>query len=122
MNYSVDYLSDVDIVCIQVIGRMNFHSAEKYSKEAVNLARKNNCHNFLFDHRFTTFHGGTINFHTSEDEMQQFGFNNTDRIAIVLQKQKRNSTLVEKVNRNESWSIIKYFISGDKSEAIAWLN
>jgi hypothetical protein len=121
MNYSVDHLYDENIICINVIGRMNFHGAAKYSKEAIILARKNNCNKFIFDHRYTTFHGSVSNFHTSEDELQQFGFKNTDQIAIVVQKQKKNSNLQIAPIRNNSWSILKYFSNGDKTEAISWL-
>lgn len=122
INYSIEYLVEEKIICISVIGRMDFHSAEKYSKKALTLAQKNNCSKFIFDHRFTLFLGSIINFHTSEDELLQFGFKSSDKIAIVLQDQRDGSKIKEETKRNKSWSVLKYFYGKDKSEAINWLS
>ena len=122
LNYSVEYLAEKKIIYVSIIGRMDFHSAEKYSKEALLLAQKKKCRKFIFDHRFTVFHGSSVNFHTSEDELQQFGFKSSDQIAIILRIQKNGTKLKEETNRNNTWSILKYFYSKDKLEAIDWLS
>jgi hypothetical protein len=122
MKYTVDYLPDKNIVGIKLKGRLNYQIVEEYSKEAIKLARKNNCNKFIIDHRETSAKGSTLNIHTNEDELQQFGFKDTDRIAILIKENKKNSSLQEDIIKNNSWCIIKYFYNKNSSDAIAWLN
>jgi hypothetical protein len=122
ISYSIEYLAQEKIICISVIGKMDFHIAEKYSKRALTFALKKNCNKFIFDHRFTLFPGSLSKFHTSEDELQQFGFSSSDKIAIVMHEQRDGSKIKEKLTRNKSWSILKYFYGKDKSQAINWLS
>ena len=122
MKYSIDYLPDKNIVGIKLKGRLNYQIVEEYSREAIKLARKNNCYKFIFDHRETTRNGSILNIHTNEDELQQFGFKDTDRIAIIIKENKKSSSLQEDLNRNNNWCIIKYFYNKNNSDAVAWLN
>ncbi|MBK7105383.1 MAG: hypothetical protein IPH62_08875 [Ignavibacteriae bacterium] len=122
MKYTIDFLSEKKIIGIKTKGRLNFKIVEEYCKEAVKLARKNNCNKFIFDHNDATLQGLTFNLHSAEDELQQFGFKNSDQIAIVLIDRKKNSSVKPSTNRNDSWCIIKYFYNGNNSEAIDWLN
>lgn len=120
MKYTVDYLEDKKIVDIKMSGRLNFQIAEKYSREALKLARERECTKFLFDHRETTLNSLT-NTHTSGDEFQQFGFKNNHRIAILGGTRNGGSKTAEPELRNSSWSVIKYFHAKKVDEAIDWL-
>ena len=120
-NYTIDYLIDEKIICISIFGRLDYQSAMNYSKKALSLAKKKSCSSFIFDHRFTIFPGKSMNFHTSEEELQQFGFISSDKIAIVIQEQRDNYKFEEQKSRNMSWSILKYFYSNNISNAISWL-
>ncbi|MFZ1292505.1 MAG: hypothetical protein WAR79_20615 [Melioribacteraceae bacterium] len=122
MKYTIDFLEEKKIIGIKTKGRLNFQIVEEYSKEAVKLARKNNCNKFIFDHSNTILQGSIFNIHTAEDELQQFGFKNSDQIAIVLTDQEQNSNVKQSINRNDSWCVLKYFFNGNNSEAIDWLN
>ena len=55
MKYSVEYLPDKKIVDIKTKGRINFHIAETYSKEAIRLAREKGCTKFLIEHNAFSF-------------------------------------------------------------------
>ena len=108
MKYSVDYLTDKKMVCVKAKGRLNFQIAEKYSREAVKLARQNDSTKFLIDHT-ETIQAGSNMIHTGGEEMQQFGFKNTDRIAVVIANFGNDSILTETVNPNSRWSVFRYF-------------
>ncbi|MBK8944164.1 MAG: hypothetical protein IPM32_02735 [Ignavibacteriae bacterium] len=122
MKYTIDFLPEKKIIGIKTKGRLNFQIIEEYSREAVKIARKNNCNKFIFDHRDTTIQGTILNIHSTEDELQQFGFKNSDHIAIVLTNQKKKLKVIQSTNRNDSWCILKYFFNGQNSEAINWLS
>lgn len=121
MKYTVDYLSDNKIVSVKMKGRLNFQIAEQYSREAVKLARQNDCTKFLFDHSETKMQGGVNNIHASGEELQQFGFKSSDRIAIVIANLGNDSNLLESVNLNSRWSALKYFYEDNIQEAFNWL-
>jgi len=121
MNYTVNYIPDKNIVSVKNKGRLNFQIAEKYSTEAVKEARQNDCSRFLFDHSETILKEGVNQIHANGDELQQFGFKDTDRIAIITADQGDDSNLIENVNQNTKWSQLKYFYSDQYDEAINWL-
>ncbi len=121
MDYSVSYLTDNKIVAIKMRGRLNFGIAEKYSKEALKLAHQNQCAKFLIDHTGTTLQGGLNKIHTSGDELQQFGFKDTDRIAVIISNKGDNSVLLNSINQNSRYSDVKYFISDNIDDAYKWL-
>ena len=120
MQYMVDYLPDKDIVTITMTGRLSFQIAEKYSVEAVKLGRQHECNKFLFDHTETIMQSND-NIYASGGELQEFGFGNTDRIAIVLSSLTRDSSLREPVTQNSRWSTTKYFNKENKQKAYDWL-
>jgi hypothetical protein len=122
MEYMVDYLPEKKIVSVKMMGRLNFQIAEQYSKEAVKLARQNDCTKFLFDHTETLLHHGINKIHMAGEELQQFGFKNIDRIAIVLANKSYNPDLKETVNQNSRWSVLQYFCADDIKDAFNWLS
>jgi hypothetical protein len=121
MKYTVDYLPDEKIVIVKMKGRLNFQVAEQYSKEAVKLAHQNDCTKFIFDHTKTTQQGGINKIHTDGEEMQQFGFKNPDRIAIVIANFNYDSNLFKYESQNSRWSTLKYFSADNIQEAFNWL-
>ncbi len=121
MKYTVEYLPDKQIVEIKLSGRLNFQVAEKFSKEALKLARKNNCIKFLFDHSETIMQGKITRLHATGDELQQFGFKNTDHIAILIGNLENFSNFIEPNSQNGNWSTIKYFPTQNIQEANDWL-
>lgn len=121
MEYLIEYLPDSKIVQIKIKGRLNFQIVEKYSREAVKLARQNDCTKFLFDHTETTLQSGVNRIHAAGEELQQFGFKNTDKIAIVITNQGNVSKFQESVNQNTRWCVSKYFDTDKMQEAVDWL-
>ena len=121
MGYSLEYITEEKIVSLKIMGRLNFKIAEKYSKEASKLAHKNNCTKILIDHTETSLHNGIYKIHTSGDEMQQFGFNNFDKIAVVISAEAVDSSIKEPAGKNSHWSLIKYFYADKLQEAYDWL-
>ena len=95
MKYSVEYLPDKEIVSVKINGRLNYKFAEQYSKEAVRLANINDCDKFLFNHTETILNGDGMNLHATGDELQQFGFKNNDRVAIIYGKDSMKKTFVK---------------------------
>ena len=59
--------------------------------------------------------------HAAGEELQQFGFKNTDRIAIVIANPDNNPNLVETINQNSRWSVLKYFDVDKIQTAFDWL-
>lgn len=121
MNYEVNYIADKKIVNVKMNGRMSFKIAEQYSKEALKLARQNDCTKFLLDHTETIMQGGSNQIHASGEELQQFGFKNTDRIAVLIANYGDDSDLLDPVNQNSRWSTLKYFYSDGIENAFGWL-
>jgi len=122
MGYTVDYLPDQNIVSVKITGRLNFHIAEKYSKDAIKLAHQYNCTRFLFDHTGTILQGGVSKIHMLGEELQQFGFKNTDRIAILVSNSVYDDNSQENVNQNSRWSVLKYFSADNIQETFSWLS
>jgi len=121
MEYTVDYLPDKKTVSVKMTGRLNFQIAEKYSKDAIKLAHQYNCTRFLFDHTETKIQGGISKNHMIGEELQQFGFKNTDRIAIVVSNLAYDDNSQGNVNQNSRWSVLKYFSADNIQETYNWL-
>ena len=121
MKYSVEYLNDQKVVSIKINGRLNFKSAEQYSKEAVKLAHLNDCNKFLFNHTETLFNGDGMNLHATGDELQQFGFKSDDHVAIIFVKNNQRSDLLKSESINGDWCKFKYFEGTNLEKAFEWL-
>ena len=121
MEYKVEYLNDKRIISIKMKGRLSFQMAEKYSKEAIKLAHQNDCTYFLFDHSETEMQAGINKIHTSGEELQQFGFKDKDRIAIVISNDNQDLNSLQPASHNSRWSVFKYFYADDIQEAFNWL-
>ena len=121
MGYLIDYLEDKDIINIKIDGRINFGIAEKYSKEALKLSRDKACSKFILDHQATTMNNKIKNIHCSGEDLQQFGFKDSDKIAIIVKDPKQNPTLEDSSGDNISWSTFKYFNSNEIKKAFNWL-
>ncbi|MCX6170254.1 MAG: hypothetical protein NTX65_12985 [Ignavibacteriales bacterium] len=112
MEYSIRYLDDNKIVEIKSVGRTCFKTAELYSKDAIKVAHEHSCSRYLINHTDTD---ASVNIHSTGEELQQFGFQITDRIAIVI----KHSHSFETVSQNSRWSESKYF--DNVKEAVNWL-
>ena len=112
MEYSIRYNEQNNIVEVKSVGRISFKTAEQYSKDAIKMAHEHNCFKFLIDHTETD---PAVNIHSTGEELQQFGFKITDRIALVAKTDHSSSI----VSQNSRWSQSKYF--DNVSEAINWL-
>lgn len=121
MKYSVTYLPEDEYILIKVTGRINFQAAEQYSKDAIKLAQENLCNKFLIDHTETTLKEGVYRLHTSGEELQEFGFTDKDRIAIIIANTKKKSDIPDASNQNSRFCVVKYFTEKDLSEALNWL-
>jgi hypothetical protein len=121
MNYEIDYSPDVNIVSVKITGRLNFQLAEQYSKEAIKLARKNDCSKFLIDHSETDMEVGVTKLHTDGNVLEQFGFKNTDNIAIVISKAANDDNFPKDAGGNAKVSLLKYFDKADIKDALKWL-
>lgn len=119
MEYTLKYLEAKNIVQVNVKGKVNFQIVEKYSVEAIKLAREYNCRKYLIDHSKTSLEANIYKLHTDGDALEKFGFKTTDKIAIVIIRGKDASHFSEDTNSNARWSNFKYF--GDAKEAVRWL-
>jgi len=119
MEYTLDYLEDKKIVRVVIKGRVNFKVVQKYSIEAIKLARENNCKRFLINHSKTLAEEGIYKLHTDGDALEKFGFKITDKIAIVISHSKDDHYFKESTDSNAKWSNFKYFDS--VKDAVIWL-
>jgi hypothetical protein len=119
MDYSVKYLPEERMVKIIIHGRLNFTTARKYSKEAIKLARENNCSKFLIDHTKTKLIEDIHQIYTDGAVLEQFGFQVTDKIAIIIECKQDDALLLERLTNNIKWSNFRYF--NISNEAVAWL-
>lgn len=121
MEYLVDYSHDMKYVVIINKGRLNYSKAEQYSKEAIKLARRIDCNKFMIDQRETILNDGVNNLHIYGGELQQFGFRDSDRIAIILSNINMSIGKPEIMGNNSRWSEIRYYDSDKYDEAVNWL-
>ena len=121
MKFMVDFLPERGVISVNIQGRLNYQVVEQYSKEAVKLARINKCSKFLLNHKEITLRKEMINLHTTGDELQQFGYKNTDRVAILIGNKASVKNFQDLRNINSSWSSIKYFFSENTQDAFDWL-
>jgi len=119
MEYTVEYLEDKNIVQVKVIGKVNFQIAEQYSREARKRAHEYNCKKYLINHSKTSLEANIYKIHTDGDALEKFGFKHTDKIAIVISRDRDDLRFSEATDANVKWSNFKYF--GDAKEAIRWL-
>lgn len=119
MGYTLDYQSDKEIVKVTVVGKLSFSIARQYSIEAGKLASSNKCNKFLIDHTKTILQDGIYKIHTDGEELEEFGFKKTDRIAIVISRDKDDLHFIEKDYLQLGWNNLKYFNSVE--EAVNWL-
>ena len=119
MSHTINYLKDKKIVQVKVQGRVNFSMAKQYSIDTIKLAREYNCKNFLINHTKTLLETGIYKLHTDGDALEDFGFNSSDKIAIVISSDKKDSHLFETSDSNVKWSNFKYFNTTEK--AFGWL-
>ncbi len=119
MEYTVEYLEDKKIVQVKVIGRVNFQIAEQYSNKARKLAHEYNCKKYLINHSKTSLEANIYKIHTDGDALEQFGFTSTDKIAIVISRDRDDLRFSEATDANVKWSNFKYFDSA--KEAVRWL-
>lgn len=119
MSYKINYLEDKKIVQIGIQGRVNFKIAQQYSIDAIKLAQEYSCKKFLINHSKTLLEAGIFKIHTDGDALEQFGFDISDKIAIVISSGKKDSHLFETTDSNVKWSNFKYFNNIEK--AVSWL-
>jgi hypothetical protein len=119
MSYTIRYLKDKGIVQVKIQGKINFSMVKLYSIESIKLARENDCKKFLFNHTKTLLEAGIYKLHTDGDALEEFGFKSSDKIAIVISSNKKDSHLFEKSDSNVKWSNFKYFNTIEK--AADWL-
>jgi hypothetical protein len=119
MDYKVSFLPTKGIVKIKNEGRLSFHKVRKYSVEATKLGHLNRCNKYLIDHSDTDLEHGIYKLHTDGGALQQFGFKNNDRIAIVISRKKDGHYFDERKAQEAKWCSKKYF--SDINKAIAWL-
>lgn len=119
MEYTVEYLEDEKIVQVKVKGRVNFQIAEQYSMEARKLAHEYNCKKYLINHSKTSLEANIYKIHTDGDALEKFGFKHSDKIAIVISRDRDDLRFSETTDANVKWSNFKYFDSA--KEAVRWL-
>jgi hypothetical protein len=102
-------------------GRINFGLAEQYSKDSLKIARDENCSKFIIDHKQTILKEKNVNIHCSGEDLEQFGFKNSHKIAIIVEDLNHNINLVDSTGDNVSWSTFKYFNSNEIEKAFSWL-
>jgi len=119
MEYTVEYLEVKEIVQVKVKGRVNFQIAEQYSMEARKLAQEYDCKKYLINHSNTSLEANIYKIHTDGDALEKFGFKSTDKIAIVISRDRDDLRFSEATDANVKWSNFKYF--GDAKEALSWL-
>ena len=119
MEYTVEYLEDKKIVQVKVKGRVNYQLAEQYSMEARKLAHEHNCKKYLNNHSKTSLEANIYKIHTDGDALEKFGFNSSEKVAIVISRGRDDLRFSEATDANVKWSNFKYF--GDVKEAVRWL-
>jgi hypothetical protein len=119
MNYTINYLKNKHLVQVEIRGRVYFSMVRQYSIEAIKLAREYNCKKFLINHTKTLLEAGVNKLHMGEYNLEQYGFDSNDMIAIVIPSNKKDSQLFEPSDTNVKWSNFKYFNTIDK--AVGWL-
>jgi len=92
---------------------------KQYSIEALKLAHDYNCKKFLINHTKTLPEEGIYKIHTDGDTLEKFGFNSSDKIAIVISVNSNDSHFSEITGSNVKWSNFKYFNTIEK--AVSWL-
>jgi hypothetical protein len=122
LQYSIEYISDEDIIDVKLTGRINYQVIEQSLTEAVKSARQNSCSKFIIDHRSTEIENNGYRLHSSGEELQQFGFLNSDKIAIVVSQSYKNIKIPESVKGNARWSEVKYFDKDNIEKAKSWLS
>lgn len=120
MGYTVKYQSEKDIIIITIEGKLNFRMVQKYSNEAEKLALNYKCNKFLIDHTKTMLQEGIYKIHTDGEELEQFGFKKTNRIAIIISRDKDDKHFFEKSYLQLGWSNLQYFDKVD--DATRWLS
>ena len=122
MQYKINYLPDINIVDVKMQGRLSYQIAESFSKDAIKLARENDCFKFLINFEKTFIIFGVTNLFATGSELQQFGFKSSDKIAIVMHEVSSYKSSVDQEKDNVNLSQLKFFNSDHIEDALNWLN
>lgn len=118
-EYTVSFNADNNIIYVKNGGRLTFQKASQYSTESTKLARQHNCSRYIIDHTDTRLEHGLYKLHTDGAALENFGFKNTDRVAVILSGESEGKFLNEKAVNAAKWCSIKYFTVAKDAES--WL-
>ncbi|MEQ8517469.1 MAG: hypothetical protein RLN79_14800 [Cytophagales bacterium] len=124
MNIESSFDSQNNLVITRAEGKVETATNLAASKKAIEIARKNNCHRFIFDIRNNP-EGQTLlqAFSDMESMKKTLGFQFDDIIAVIYNPSiysKERAAFVETIVENRANPRFKMFTN--KDNALNWLN
>ena len=117
-DWTIEYLSNENIVSIKSKGQMDVNSANAMVKEIAEAAVKHQCNFHLIDHSESTFLFNLSDFYERPSINEGLGISRKFRTAMVFSQFTEDTRFMETVFSNRGYNL-RHFT--DIDEARAWL-
>ncbi|HMZ06653.1 MAG TPA: hypothetical protein PK078_03470 [Anaerolineales bacterium] len=118
MEWTIEYLTDEDLLYIRTCGVMTRESADTMVKEIVEAAECHRCDRQIVDHRETLFAFSIIEYYERPDVNEKIGISRKWKIAMVFQELNENTQFMENVFHNRGYNFRQF---NDLAEAKRWV-
>jgi len=118
IEYLVKYREKRQFVEVSILKIVTTDLAEEIVTESVKLARKNSCDSFLFDARGAFLKADIWKSYKLFAYPEKMGFIRSDKIALLVEKDKPIYKFAETVATNRGWTLR---CIDDELEANEWL-
>ncbi|SHJ29375.1 hypothetical protein SAMN02745165_02009 [Malonomonas rubra DSM 5091] len=118
MRRAIEYLNDLDIVCVQTLGTYALNQEVETVKRAIEMMKSHRCNRCLFDHRQTEVIAETMEAYERSDRYKEIGLEPQMRIASLLQEITRDLQFYRDAAVTRGWTVE---IFDDYDAALAWL-
>lgn len=119
MAWEHKFLTDIQVISVDVTGRVDRELWEQQVRESVKEAAARSCFRFLVDYRLAEMRLHLIDLYERPAVYGEAGMPRWARIALMLPSAGKDPEFIETVTANHGYSV-KVFT--DTEEAITWLN
>ena len=118
MDYLIGISDDRSFVIVNLKKKVPSIYVLIFTQETVRLAKKFGINSFLFDIRTIDNTWGTIEKYTFAKDLEKFGRQRHDKVALLVAAGNKTHSFIETVTRNQGYNTRIFTRNKD---AVAWL-
>jgi hypothetical protein len=121
MEWTMDYIEDGDIVHVKMLNPIDLESTKQLCIETSSLARENQSHRYLIDHRGVDIVLTVLDIDKFPDVFREVGVDFNSKTAILLDHNEPKRNLFDFLKNVLLLTSMHFELYSDEDEAIAWL-